>query len=498
MLEAILKEEGVTHRERYLAKLAEKSFLKLWSYPSLYRDEGLSKNGVDQEFSDLTVVFGNIVVLFSDKDIAWKEHSNLNVSWGRWYRASVFESARQLHGAESFLLRHPGRLFLDKACTKPFPLALQVENLQIHLVAVTNNSQAPAKRYFDSFARGSNPSLMCDFRFTHEDVLVRPFVVGDVDPSRTFVHVLDELSLDLLLDELATISDFTHYLRTKERAIREYGLWSAAGEEEILAYYLQEQSSDGHGDIPLSHLERNDDTVGFAIPEGEWASFRVSLEYAVRRAMRSRASNWAAVVGRFADAIVSGDTHEANDTPLEVHELAIRCMASENLRSRYALAGALFEKYHSVPTNVRSARLAFSPFRPERLYVFLFFPHRPDMVDYLEYRHERLDTMRGYAFVAQYKYPHVKEILVLGADTKGSPIASETAILADTSVPMTEEQKRDAGRMMKELNILYTIDPAPAGRTRPVKAASVPLASYPRNEPCPCGSGRKYKKCCYR
>jgi hypothetical protein len=79
MLEAILKEEGVTHRERYLAKLAEKSFLKLWSYPSLYRDEGLSKNGVDQEFSDLTVVFGNIVVLFSDKDIAWKEHSNLNV-----------------------------------------------------------------------------------------------------------------------------------------------------------------------------------------------------------------------------------------------------------------------------------------------------------------------------------------------------------------------------------------------------------------------------------
>ena len=35
---------------------------------------------------------------------------------------------------------------------------------------------------------------------------------------------------------------------------------------------------------------------------------------------------------------------------------------------------------------------------------------------------------------------------------------------------------------------------APAGKPRPVTAPAT--ASVGRNDPCPCGSGRKYKKCC--
>jgi hypothetical protein len=38
--ERIQKAGGVTVAEKYLARLCEKNFLSLWSYPGLYRDQG--------------------------------------------------------------------------------------------------------------------------------------------------------------------------------------------------------------------------------------------------------------------------------------------------------------------------------------------------------------------------------------------------------------------------------------------------------------------------
>jgi hypothetical protein len=34
------RSEGTTASERYLAKLCQKSFLSLWSYPNVFRDQG--------------------------------------------------------------------------------------------------------------------------------------------------------------------------------------------------------------------------------------------------------------------------------------------------------------------------------------------------------------------------------------------------------------------------------------------------------------------------
>ena len=50
---------------------------------------------------------------------------------------------------------------------------------------------------------------------------------------------------------------------------------------------------------------------------------------------------------------------------------------------------------------------------------------------------------------------------------------------------------RTLGLYVKALKGPY-VDAA-AGRTEPIRA---PAAKVGRNDPCPCGSGRKYKKCC--
>jgi hypothetical protein len=49
---SIIRSTGLTTSEQYLAKLADKTFLNLWSYPNLYRDVG-------KELCDLLVVCGN-------------------------------------------------------------------------------------------------------------------------------------------------------------------------------------------------------------------------------------------------------------------------------------------------------------------------------------------------------------------------------------------------------------------------------------------------------
>ena len=49
--------------------------------------------------------------------------------------------------------------------------------------------------------------------------------------------MMDDTTLDILLDELDTIIDFTEYLTKKAAFVRSGFLRSAAGEQDVLAHY---------------------------------------------------------------------------------------------------------------------------------------------------------------------------------------------------------------------------------------------------------------------
>ena len=68
----------VTDSEAYLAALAQRAFLRLWSYPNLFNDKGCGK-----ELCDLLVVFGDHLVVFSDKHCELKSHDTPEVAWRR-------------------------------------------------------------------------------------------------------------------------------------------------------------------------------------------------------------------------------------------------------------------------------------------------------------------------------------------------------------------------------------------------------------------------------
>jgi hypothetical protein len=95
----IHRAEGVTAAERHLKRLADRSFLSLWSYSGVYRDQGHSVKGGDgKEICDLLVVFENHVIIFSDKDCAFPNTGNLELDWSRWFKRAIQKSAEQTWG----------------------------------------------------------------------------------------------------------------------------------------------------------------------------------------------------------------------------------------------------------------------------------------------------------------------------------------------------------------------------------------------------------------
>jgi len=74
----IPKSEGVTPTERLLARLCEKTFLRLWSYPNPFKDDG-------KELCDLIAVFESHIFVFFDRESRKFDNTtkDISITWRR-------------------------------------------------------------------------------------------------------------------------------------------------------------------------------------------------------------------------------------------------------------------------------------------------------------------------------------------------------------------------------------------------------------------------------
>jgi SEC-C motif len=484
MLTPIKKEHGVTESERYLSKLAEHTFLGLWSYPNIFTNEGMPKSKIGKELCDLLVIFDNKVIIFSDKEIKFNTNIDIQIAWKRWYKKSVYESARQLYGAEKWMREHPGRLFVDKQCQTKLPIELNHESLEMHLVAVTKNSLVPAKKYFDSFECGSSGSFIQNY--TQDITLFQsnPFTIGDVNRDKSFVHVLDEMSLDLLMNELDTIYDFTSYLSEKVRLIRSGYLILAHGEEDLLAFFLSHKING----ISCSITIPNPMNESIVIAENFWTEFLNSVGYQVHKSYKLGSNLFDFWLNLFSQHILSATVGYGLDLPFSTHENAIKFLAAENRISRAMIGKAFEEKFNEVPSRIRSARLVISPLYADTLYVFLIYPYLQDR-SYDEYRSLRRNIMEAYALVAKYKHSEIKKIIVIATEPKKTDSRSEDIMSFNFTEDLDPSSKIQAKKLMNDEHIL-------SGMRNSRTSYTNSTYKIGRNEQCPCGSGKKYKKCC--
>ena len=193
----ITKSKGSTPSERFLAALADRSFLSLWAYPNVYRSAG-------KELCDLLVVCGAKVIVFSDKSISWPTSVATDVAWGRWYRRAIGHSAHQLKRAINWIRSHPDRIFLDAACTIPFPIEMPAaDKIEFHGIIVARGAASACHDYFGS---GSGSLLISPHdcsTIEKGDVPPNPFFIGNASPiPGTVFHILDDVTLGVLLREL--------------------------------------------------------------------------------------------------------------------------------------------------------------------------------------------------------------------------------------------------------------------------------------------------------
>ncbi|MGH1506993.1 hypothetical protein [Ralstonia solanacearum] len=461
--------QGTTDSERALAGLARKAFLSLWSYPNVYSDEGRSAGkGDGKELVDLLVVFGTDVLLFSDKHCAFQSDVDIKVAWPRWYKRAIEKSVRQLAGAENFLRRFPDRVFVDKSCQTKLPVSLPDPRLaRYFLIAVTRGGHEAAARHFGG---GSSGSLMLDSMLEGDAHYEQPFKVGFPLKGRRFVHVLDEVTVDTLLEELDTVPDLVDYLSCKERYFGANGIFMhVAGEEELLARYMCTMENGRHALPKAPH-----GASAVILSEGDWRFYRSSPQRAAKREADQGSYMWDALIEYQASFVRAGTAIGLPELPPETidHERILRALAAEPRLARRELARHFRFALSKSEPGKKFARMTLSVDNMSRAYVFLATPKLPD-VDYRAYREMRSNALLAYCHGIKVRFPHVTEAIGIASEPFSEKAATQDFLYVDLTGEMSPEESAAWKATMEELDVLQA--PAEDVQYLGIKGSEFPI-----------------------
>ncbi len=493
------KADPNTQSERYLARMGERLFLSLWSYPCVFRNQGNLNGREGKEVCDLLVVFGNHVLIFSDKDCLYPNTGSENRDWCRWFRSSIVASAKQVWGAERWLRTHPTRLFLDRSCKQVLPVRLpEMSSMIVHRIVIARTAAKRCRKYF----KGGSGSLFIDPEITESnhyanEALVKPFRIGDIDPAKGFMHIFDGIGLSVLMSELDTTADFVDYLSKRERFLRSGKCGSACGEEELLAYFLHKlDASNEHDFVIPKHINHA------SFLEGLWDDY-VKSDHRMRRIDADEISyTWDRLIEKLNFHILNGTSYNISEAPERRGE-AVRMLASERRTSRRLLAKSLLEHMSKSKIGDRSARVHM----PLRLggphYVFLALSDIHSKSE-IEYRTIRTRLLEAYCMVAKLQFPDAADIVGIATEPGIRRDGSEDVIWLDTR-NWNAEYQAEAESIQRDFGLLTKCGPVFRGKEHEFPAPALQRTARPgnvgdakvgRNSTCTCGSGRKWKKCC--
>ena len=487
----IQRSSGVTASERRLQELAEKSFLKLWTYPRAFNDKGCSSTAQGKELCDLLVVFDRDILIFSDKECRFSASEDVETGWARWYRRAVLAGAKQVVGAQRWITQFPDRIFLDPQCRQQFPLKLPT-NPRFHRIVVAHGAHEACHKHF----KGGSGSLIVDTSIADDDHIKdgRQFSTGWVMKKAGYIHVLDDVTLGIALHTLDTAPDFIAYLEKKERLISSGLAVFATGEEEMLAWYLKKINSGGEHDFVT---DSNVTSVFF--DEGLWANFSNSPQRAAQIEADDVSYHWDRLIDRFSKHMLGGTQYFPPTATLSENEICVRFMAAEPRLRRRALAERLVDALGQLRTGERFLRVMKLDERGP-FYVFLILPKPPDDSEDA-YRRVRVALLGDICRVVRHRYPKALDIVGIATQPVSDLWCSEDIIYMDGRA-WTDAEEEEAAKLATDYGVLanpkqFEIDVQEYPR-QPVSRRGVGAMRIPRNEPCPCGSGKKYKKCCLR
>jgi hypothetical protein len=491
--DAIQKSEGVTSSEKYLGKLCERNFLSLWSYPGVFRDQGQPGSGGDgKEICDLLVVFDQHIIIFSDKHCTFKPQADQKIAWKRWFKNAVEKSADQAWGAKRWIESFPNRIFVDRECTQRLPIDLPPQGSAVfHLVVVAHGISSHIKQAYP----GSSGSLIIDTAIKDFQNHNRPFTIGDLSPAKAFVHVFDDDSLNSVMSTRDTISDFVSYLSKRQRLFRDKATIIAPGEEEILAVYLETFNSENEHDFVFVN-KAGEPYARIGLEEGLWDDFINSPKRRAQIEADKISYSWDALLDKFNFFAMRGEQYFVSGGGLKDTERALRLMAREPRWKRRYLAQDLNGMVNSTSTTDRRLQV-HPPCRPnDPYYVLLLFPAL-HFKSNEEYRTTRREFLKNCCLVTKLQFPDAKDIVGIASESgPNNDGRSEDVMYMDVRV-WDSKIEPELMLMKEKLGILMNARQISVHQSEfPDVISKIPKLKNYRNKPCPCGSGKKYKKCC--
>ncbi|WP_353151903.1 SEC-C metal-binding domain-containing protein [Pollutimonas bauzanensis] len=482
------KSNGVTATERLLAEFCERSFLKLWSYPNPYKDDG-------HELCDLLAVFGNYVFIFFDRKNELPEVSDKDpqVLWDRWKRNVIDRQIKTAHGAERYI-RSGRPIFLNAKLEKQFPIVFDCDKAVIHKIVIAHGAM-------EACERASPQNIYGSLAISYSDTAKgspHPFHI-ELDRHNP-VHLFDSHNMPIVLQELDTVSDFSTYLDEKVRAVSVFDYLSYCGEEDLLGHYLL--SYDAARKRHVIGPKEKGQINGVMIGEGEWHDF-VRTELYKNTKNENRISYfWDELIQRTCQNSLDGTL--GGDCDILRGESAIYEMVKEPRFMRRGLAEKMLTAVERFPeTGDFTRQVTFLPsFEPNVGYVLLqlrtpdAFRAEPD------YRGKRLTLLEIACGAAKNKFPQLVKVIGIGIDApkfSGGTVAEDFILMPCKA--WTDEMKTHYKELNREWNFFGT--PALRQFTDRVTQFVPPprlsrrssSSKVGRNDPCPCGSGKKYKKC---
>lgn len=331
--------QGINRSEKFVYHVCNQSFLSLWSYAN-------PKNKANnEELCDILIVCDPDIVIFSVKEIGVTNSGDLSTDWARWRKRAIEKSVGQIYGSERWIEHASHVVRSDNSEGLAFP---DLRNRRIHRIAVALGGEGKMPIQFGDFGKG-------------------------------FVHVFDDISFQIIMSELDTITDFVRYLAAKEE-LYQSGINTIfeGGEEDLLAFYLH------HG----KKFPKNYDVC--VINDNLWSSFIGKTEYRAKKNADDDSYVWDRLVEILSDDILHG--HIEFGPHLNESEIAIRVMAREDRFNRRIL-GKSFKEFYELAKQkkVRSRKVLGMS---QVTYVFLSMRHGED-------RKYRVAELGGRCFVAR-------------------------------------------------------------------------------------------------
>lgn len=414
---------------------------------------------------------------------------------------AIFEGAKQIWGAARWIKKFPHRIYLDRPCKQPFPFNLpNAEDASIHRIVVAHGASDRCRQEL-----GGSGSLLIDPNIIGADhILPRseggfPFAVGYIKQSKGFVHILDDTSLSIVMNTRDTITDFVEYLSAKEQFIASGMLGMAVGEEELLGYYLKDVNSEGK-----HYFKAQKEDGALIFDEGHWEYFTNSPERQAQIAANEISYAWDRLIETFSKNVIGGTLYHTTHPNFSDQDRLLRFLARESRTRRRMLAEVLIGLIVNTPRGEPAARIVASMEPGDPHYCFVVFPPRSDKT-HSEYREVRSKVLRAYCMVTKVMRPEAEYIVGIATEPGVNDGSSEDLLCLDAR-NWTAEDQAEALSLQRELNIFENpiiyhkrVEEYPLSAPLVVDVTAhkeVKLDKNPRNKPCLCGSGKKYKRCC--